>query len=60
MWPRGVDMILAGAPTATVDRVPVRVMMDTTFGVTSPVKIYADTLHLEAHLRAGQRRLYGH
>lgn len=44
----------ADIPTAMVDGVPVRVMMGTAFGVTSPVKTYADTLYLEAHLRAGQ------
>ena len=38
----------------TVDGVPMRVMMGTAFGVTSPVKVFADTLYVEAHLQAGQ------
>ena len=41
-------------PSVTVDGVPVRVMMGTAFGVTSPVKVFAHTLYLEAHLHPGQ------
>ncbi len=41
-------------PMLTVNGVPVRVMMGTAFGITSPVKVFADTLYVEAHLRAGQ------
>ncbi len=42
-------------PALTVDGVAVRVMMGTAFGVTSPVRVFADTLYVEAHLQAGQR-----
>ena len=45
----------ADIPAVAVDGVPVRVMMGTAYGVTSPVRIFADTLYLEAHLHAGQR-----
>ncbi|MFP1133044.1 pirin family protein [Asticcacaulis sp. W401b] len=41
-------------PALTVEGVPVRVMMGTAYGVTSPVKTYAETLYLEARLSAGQ------
>ncbi len=41
-------------PALTVEDVPVRVMMGTAYGVTSPVKTYAETLYLEARLSAGQ------
>ncbi|ADU14248.1 pirin family protein [Asticcacaulis excentricus] len=41
-------------PSVTVEGVPVRVMMGTAYGVTSPVKTYAETLYLEARLSAGQ------
>ncbi len=44
----------ADIPTVIVDEVPVRVMMGTAFGTTSPVKTFADTLYVEAHLQAGQ------
>lgn len=44
----------AGIPTVTVEGVPVRVMMGSAFGVTSPVKTFADTLYLEASLRPGE------
>ena len=42
-------------PTAEVDGVPVRVMMGTAYGIGSPVKTYAETLYVEAHLQTGQR-----
>lgn len=41
-------------PSVTVEGAPVRVMMGTAYGVTSPVKTYAETLYLEARLSAGQ------
>lgn len=44
----------AAIPAATIDGVTVRVMMGTAFGVTSPVKVFAQTLYVEAQLRAGQ------
>ncbi|MDC0663405.1 pirin family protein [Marinobacter sp. SS21] len=42
-------------PAINVDGVPIRVMMGSAFGVTSPVKIFADTLYVEAWLQPGQR-----
>lgn len=42
-------------PTTEVSGVPLRVMMGTAYGHSSPVKIYAETLYVEAHLQAGQR-----
>lgn len=44
----------ADIPTATASGVPLRVMMGSAYGVTSPVKIFADTLYVEAHLQAGK------
>ena len=44
----------ADIPTATVSGVPLRVMMGSAYGLTSPVKVFADTLYVEAHLQAGQ------
>ena len=41
-------------PGVEVDGVPVRVLMGTAYGVTSPVKTYAETLYIEARLAAGQ------
>lgn len=41
-------------PTVTVDGVPLRVMIGSAYGVTSPVKMFAETLYVEAHLQAGQ------
>ncbi|MBN7797656.1 pirin family protein [Parahaliea mediterranea] len=41
-------------PAVEVGGVPLRVMMGTAYGVTSPVKTYASTLYVEAHLQAGQ------
>ncbi|MBT5032644.1 MAG: pirin family protein [Proteobacteria bacterium] len=37
-----------------IDGVTVRVMMGSAYGVTSPVKIHADTLYVEADLKQGQ------
>lgn len=45
----------AHIPSVEVDDVPVRVMMGSAYGHTSPVKTFADTLYIEAHLQAGQR-----
>lgn len=42
-------------PALTVDGVGVRVLMGSAFGVSSPVKIFAETLYVEAHLHTGQR-----
>lgn len=44
----------AAIAALAIDGVTVRVMMDTAFGVTSPVKVFAQTLYVEAQLRAGQ------
>ncbi len=40
--------------TVQVEGVAVRVMMGQAYGVTSPVKTFAETLYVEAELRAGQ------
>ena len=42
-------------PTTEVGGVPLRVMMGTAYGHSSPVKTYAETLYVEAHLQSGQR-----
>ncbi|MDC7685197.1 pirin family protein [Asticcacaulis sp. BYS171W] len=44
----------ADIPAVSVEGVPVRVMMGTAYGVTSPVKTFAETLYLEARLTSGQ------
>src|SRR6056297_594737 len=41
-------------PTVLIDGVPVRVMMGSAYGITSPVETYSETLYLEASLEAGQ------
>jgi hypothetical protein len=41
-------------PVVTVDGVPVRVIMGSAYSVSSPVKTFADTLYVEAHLQDGQ------
>lgn len=41
-------------PSLTVDGVAARVIMGTAFGVTSPVKTFAETLYVEMHLQPGQ------
>ena len=41
-------------PTLTVDEVPVRVLIGSAYGATSPVMSYIDTLYIEAHLQPGQ------
>jgi hypothetical protein len=40
-------------PSITVDECEVRVMMGSAYGVTSPVKTFAQTLYLEANMKAG-------
>ncbi|MBF7054983.1 pirin family protein [Halomonas sp. KAO] len=44
----------ADIPRVEVAGVPIRVIMGSAYGATSPVKVFADTLYVEAHLRAGQ------
>ncbi|MBR9885494.1 MAG: pirin family protein, partial [Oceanospirillales bacterium] len=41
-------------PAADISGVPVRVIMGTAYGVRSPVKTFADTLYIEANMKAGQ------
>ncbi|HSP31878.1 MAG TPA: pirin family protein, partial [Halomonas sp.] len=41
-------------PAVDIGGVAVRVMMGSAFGVTSPVRVFSETLYLEAHLGAGQ------
>ena len=45
----------ADIPRVDVGGVPVRVMMGSAYGVTSPVRTYAGALYVEAHLKAGQK-----
>jgi len=44
----------ADIPALEVEGVPLRVMMGSAYGVTSPVRTFADTLYIEADLKAGQ------
>ncbi len=44
----------ADIPAVTADGVSLRVMMGTAFGITSPVKTFAQTLYVEAELQPGQ------
>lgn len=44
----------ADIPALIVDGVALRVMMGSVYGVTSPVKTFAETLYVEAGLEAGQ------
>lgn len=44
----------ADIPSTEVDGVPVRVMMGSAYGVTSPVKTFAETLYFEARLQEGE------
>lgn len=44
----------AEIPEVEPDGVPVRVMMGSAYGVTSPVKTLSKTLYIEARLKAGQ------
>ncbi|MDX1598043.1 MAG: pirin family protein [Marinobacter sp.] len=41
-------------PGMEVDGVQVRVMMGSAYGMTSPVRLFSDTLYVEAHLQPGQ------
>ncbi|ADC72579.1 Pirin domain protein [Thioalkalivibrio sp. K90mix] len=41
-------------PTVTVEEIPVRVMMGSAYGVQSPVRVFSETLYLEARLQPGQ------
>jgi len=45
----------ADLPRATVDGVPLRVMIGSAYGLTSPVRTFAETIYIEAELEAGQR-----
>jgi len=47
----------ARIPAVTVGDVPVRVMIGSAYGVTSPVKTFAETLYVEARLQPGQTLL---
>lgn len=42
-------------PAVDVGGVPVRVMMGTAYGMSSPVRVFASTLYVEAHLQPGQK-----
>ena len=44
----------ASIPAININGVAVRVLMGSAYGHTSPVKTYAETLYVEAHLKAGQ------
>ena len=44
----------ADIPALDIDGVPVRVMMGSAYGVTSPVRVFAETVYVEAHLQPGQ------
>ena len=44
----------ADLPAVTVAGVPLRVLIGAAYGVTSPVKEFAETLYVEAHMQAGQ------
>jgi len=42
-------------PHTEVEGVPVRVLIGSAYGLSSPVKVFAETLYVEAHLQAGQQ-----
>lgn len=44
----------AEIPSRIINGVPIRVMMGSAFGATSPVRTFADTLYVEARLKSGQ------
>jgi len=44
----------ASIPALSIDGVALRVLMGSAYGQTSPVKTFAQTLYIEAHLKAGQ------
>lgn len=52
--PRFFHYPAADIPGARIDGVPLRVIMGAAYGLQSPVKIYAETLYVEASLAAGQ------
>ena len=41
-------------PTTQIDGVDLQLLMGSAFGLTSPVKTFAQTLYIEANLKAGQ------
>lgn len=41
-------------PATEIEGVPVRVIMGSAFGMTSPVDVFSETLYIEAHLQTGQ------
>lgn len=45
----------ADIPATVVDGVPLRVMMGAAYGQVSPVRTFAETLYVEAHMQPGQR-----
>jgi redox-sensitive bicupin YhaK (pirin superfamily) len=45
----------ASIPSLTLNGVPLRVLMGSAYGLSSPVKTYAETLYVEAHLQGGQK-----
>ncbi len=47
----------AEIPGKLIDDVPVRVMMGSAYGLTSPVKTFAETLYIEASMNQGQSLL---
>ncbi len=42
-------------PALTIDGVPVRVIMGQAYGQQSPVRTFAQTLYVEAHMQTGQK-----
>ncbi len=44
----------ADIPGTRIDDIPVRVLMGSAYGITSPVKVFAETLYIEATLQQGQ------
>lgn len=44
----------ASIPALEIEGVPIRVLMGSAYGVTSPVLTHAETLYVEAHLMPGQ------
>ncbi len=41
-------------PHTNLNGVPVRLMIGSAYGMTSPVKTFSDTLYMESHMQAGQ------
>lgn len=44
----------ADIPEVRINGVPVRVIMGSAYGMTSPVEVFSDTLYVEANLQQGQ------